>query len=158
MRILNEFSRSEFLRVSEQIHELIFNEEDLTKRGREEIKKLLEQSSFYVAIENNKICGFISRERLKGTYFEIKSWYVIPSCRGTGLAEKLFNKAISDSQNTYICATFKKEVMNKIKLHKFKQIKLTDLPLKVLISYIFSRSWKSILKHLFVKRSYLLKS
>lgn len=156
MRILNNFSENEIPLIAKQIREIIRNEEDLTKRDIKEIERLLKQSSFYIATENNNICGFIARKRLIGNYYEIKSWYVIPAYRGNGLGDKLFKEATADSQQIYLCATFKEEILNKIKLYNFEQIKLLDLPVRVLIAYITNRSWKSILKHLFINRSYLL--
>ena len=156
MVILNSFSTQDILIIARQIHNIILTDSNLTNRSLDEITKLLKKNSFYVYLNRNVVCGFLSRERLIGNYYEVKSWYVTPTYRNTGLADTIFKKATEDPSKFYIGVTFNLTITNKVKKFNFHQIAMTNLPLKVLVAYIASRSLTSIFKHLFINKSYLL--
>lgn len=156
MVIRNEFTNQEIGNLTEQLYDFIKSEQQLTDRKKSNIKTLIEKKSFYIAMEDNKVCGFIAKEYLAHNYYELKCWYVIPSHRSTGLSIELIKQSTSDTTHIYLGVTFQKDIIDKLAPYGFKHINLLHLPLSVLWKYIATRSWKSILKHLFKNKSYLL--
>lgn len=157
MRILNKFPDRQIEVIAGQIHQMILREINLTNRNLGYIKRMLKNCFFYISLEKeDKINGFIAKEKLIGNYYEVKSWYVTPENRGSGLADKLLLKSIEDLNNNYLSNTFETYIVIKLKSYGFKQISISDLPWKVILYYILTRNVNSIIKHLFSKRSYLL--
>lgn len=157
MVILNKFTHDQIPIVADQICFLIRQEKNLTNRSKTWIEKLLKKQLFYVAVEGNlMVCGFIAKEALINNYYELKCWYVVPNLRNTGLAQKIFAKAIIGNQQKLFCVTFLPVVVKKVEYFNFKQIALFELPPAVIISYLLTRQRKSVIRHLFYQKSYLL--
>lgn len=157
MVILNSFDRTQIEEIAPRIHQIILQEPRLTRRSLDYLKKLLLASSVYVLFDDNKkIVGFVIKENLSGNFFEIKSWYVVPEERGRGLAEKLLIRSTENEGDKYIGATFQPDIAGKVEKYGFIPVPLFRLPIKVVLVYVFSRPWSSILRHLFKKRGILL--
>ena len=157
MDIKNKFTKEDSKRLSKQITLLISQEDSLTNRGIKEIEGLIRNNSFFVALgAENKIKGFIVKEKLIQNYYEIKCWYVVPSFRKKGLAIQLLNSAVKDNGHNYIGVTFQDKIVQKVGSFGFKPTSLVKLPPGVLLAYIFTRRPASILKHLFRRKSILL--
>jgi hypothetical protein len=157
MDILNSFPQDKVSDVAGQIFTYIQNEPELTNRSLHYIENLLRKKSFYVMMGAKKhIVGFIAKEKLAGNYYELKCWYIIPSERKKRLSEKIFLAAIQDKKHIYVGVTFQKEIVDKLKQYGFRKISLINLPPLVLFKYLSTRQWRSIIKHLFVRKSYLI--
>lgn len=157
MVIKNIFNAQDIDRISKQIYIAIQNERELTKRPFENIKKGIKKGNIYVAFDKgDQVIGFIVRERLISNYYEIKSWYISPQNRRSGIGSRLMKLATSVNSFKYLSVTFQSEMIDKLKNFGFKQVSLLSLPINVLIKYIVTRNWTSIFTHIFIKRSYLL--
>lgn len=118
---------------------------------------LLVRECFYVMVNPEKhVIGFIAKEHLMDNYYELKSWYIVPSKRSQGLSDKIFLEAIKKKEHIYLGVTFQKEIVKRLQSYGFKQESLTSLPPKVLLKYLITRQWKSIVKHLFIRKSYIV--
>ncbi|OGG03532.1 hypothetical protein A2W14_03025 [Candidatus Gottesmanbacteria bacterium RBG_16_37_8] len=157
MVIKNRFNAQDFDRISRQIYIAIQNERKLTKRPLEYIKKNLKKGNIYLALDrDDQVIGFIIREKIISNYYEIKSWYISPQNRHSGIGSKLMKLATTVNSFKYLSVTFQSEMIYILKHFGFKRIPLISLPINVLIKYIITRNWVSILTHIFIKKSYLL--
>ena len=157
MLLTNKIKDSEIDSISKQIFWCIKSEQNLTDRTLKYIALMLKKSCFYVAKDRiGKICGFIAKERICENYYEVKCWYVNHDNRGSGLANQLFNRVVEGDNCRYLSSTFDNRIVEKLKTYHFKIIKLTDLPWRVGLAYIYTRNVSSILKHGFLSKSYLL--
>jgi hypothetical protein len=157
MVIKNKFYSKDIDYISQQIYIAIQKEKNLTKRPLEYIKKGLKIGIFYIALEkSDQVIGFIIKEKLISNYYEIKSWYIIPNKRYCGIGNRLINFALSDKNCYYLSVTFQSKMIDILGHYGFKQISLLYLPTNVLIRYLTTRNWFSILTHIFIKRSYLM--
>lgn len=156
MLITNKIKTEEIPSVSLEIYKIIKSDLNLTDRTLDNIKYLIGKSLFYICFDQNRhVIGFIAKEKIWGNYYEVKSWYVLPKYRGTGLSDKLFLKIIEEGDNNYIAGTFNKKIVKRLKEYRFNTIKLSGLPLRVMLCYLLTRNLGSIRKHIF-KKSYLL--
>jgi len=157
LKIKNKFTSSEIDYISGKIFTAIQKEKRLTNRPLEYIKKSLKSGFFFVAVEKgNHVTGFIIKEKLFSDYYEIKSWYISPGKRNSGSGSKLMNSALSDKSIKYLCVTFQPKVTDILKHYGFKQISLNQLPMNLLIKYVITRNLISVIRHVFVKKSYLM--
>lgn len=157
MDISNSFSEHEIPQIAGKIFSHIHSEPHLTNRSMSYIYKLLRSKAFFIMMDKKKqVKGFIAKERLSGNYYELKCWYIVPSERNRGLSKKIFDAATQDKRHTYLLATFQKEIAETLKMDGFQPISFINLPANVLLRYLITRHWSSILRHLFIRKSYLI--
>lgn len=157
MLIRDRFDLDEIERLAPQVHNLILGERLLTPRNTTYIKNLLGRHDFFIALDRDeKVAGFVARERLVDNYYEIKCWYTAPVYRKTGLAYQLLQEAIQQKGFTYIGVTFQDSIIQGVRSYGFEPISLTKLPPKVLVRYLLTRQYSSIWEHCFRKKSTLL--
>ncbi|OQX51055.1 hypothetical protein B5M47_02045 [candidate division CPR3 bacterium 4484_211] len=157
MHIRNQFKSKEIPKIAQQIYNLIQQEKGLTKHPLSSIKKLIKDGSVFVSFNHNsQIVGFVTRKKITTNFFEIRSWYVAPKYRQTGLAGNILRKALKGNRFNYVAATFQPSIVDIGKKFGFEHATLSDLPPRVLIHFILSRNLSSIFKHLTGKKSTLL--
>lgn len=156
MVIRNKFNNDEIDVIVDKIFNFIIDEPELTKRSKKHIQSLIENGSFYVAFDRkNNINGFIAKDKLIDKYYELKCWYVFKKYRGTDLSDMLFKAVAVNRDHKYIGTTFQENILTKVKKFGFRKGSYSDIPFKVLLLFLITREWSSIIKHFFKKKSYI---
>jgi N-acetylglutamate synthase-like GNAT family acetyltransferase len=143
-------------KIAKQIYFFIQNEKSLTNRKYSEIVNSLDNNYFHIALKGPEVIGFICKELLISNFHEIRSWYVKPDFRGNGIGDNVMKSALSDNKTKYLTVTFYPEMRKTLKRYGFKDISILELPFGVMLNYIFTRNYKSIFRHIFMEKSYLL--
>lgn len=156
MVIQNSFPKKDHSKIAQEVHDMILAEKRLTPRSYNNIKRLIGENSVYVAQENNQNIGCIIKEHLADHIYELKSLYVIPKKRRHGVGNALLKISINQKSHIYLASTFYPEIVSALQRYGFTIIQIYDLPFPIIVRYIMTRSWKSILKHLLKQKSYLL--
>ena len=156
MLIRNKFQKREYDTLSSQIFHLIRNEPKLTNRSLGEIIKWMDSGFLHIALNGNHILGFIASEKITSNFYEVKSLLVKKRYRGKGLGDKLMKNAVREERMNYIISTFQERIVEKAIGLGFREISFIELPLKTFLRYMSTKNLRSVLKHGFKKRSYLL--
>ena len=156
MEIRRSFDQSSAASIANKIYKIISQARRLTFRKLAYLKKQLENRSVFVMFEKEKLVGFIIKDRLFNSYYEIKSWYVVPKYRKKGIGKLLLKEVISGRDNKYIMTTFYRDPITIALKEGFRKVSLLQLPFSVTAKFLLSRSPKSIIKHIFRTKSTLL--
>ena len=156
MEIRRSFDQSTAASIANKIYKIISQTRGLTFRKLAYLKKQLENGSVFVMFEKEKLVGFIIKERLFNSYYEIKSWYVIPKFRKKGIGRLLLKKVTSSRNDKYLMASFYDNPIKIALKEGFRKVTLLQLPFSLTVKFLLSRSSKSIIKHVFHRKSTLL--
>lgn len=157
MKIVQKINITDIDTIADQIFTLICNEKSLTHRNHSEILDSLKQGNYHLAMKGNKdVLGFVCRNKLISDYYEIKSWYIKPQYRHKGIGKMVMDSALSGIGAIYLSSTFHPAIRDTLKKYGFRDLSLRDLPLKVVLKYLLSRKYMSILRHIIIRKSYLL--